>query len=98
MLSRLLRLFKKMNNKDYKKFDATPVTENKDEEIIADLQETNKQLQESIDRWTECAKHYAYRLKDAYKGHLLVQGVSERIAESNSQQVLDKYNKCFFNS
>ena len=99
MLNKLLKLLKqKMNNKDIKKFDMSPSIENKDKEIIEDLQQTNKRLQDSVEQWSECAKHYAFRLKDAYKGHLLVRGISERVAESNSQQVLDKYNSCSFNS
>lgn len=87
-----------MDNK-YKKptesFSEPVVVSNKNEQLVQDLQNQNDKFKKEIEKWQECAKHYAFKLKDAYKGHLMVQGASEQVAEAKSREVLSQYNSCF---
>lgn len=84
-----------MDNK-YKKYESSfePVAD-KNEQLLQELQTQNDKLKKEIENWQECAKHYALKLKDAYKGHLMIQGVAEQVAEAKSKEVLSQYNSCF---
>lgn len=87
-----------MDNK-YKKpiesFSEPVVVSNKSNQLAEDLQNQNEKLKREVEKWQECAKHYAFKLKDAYKGHLMIQGTSEQVAEAKSREVLSQYNSSF---
>lgn len=74
--------------------EQTAKPNNKNEQTANELQEQNYNLKKEIEKWHECAKTYAFKLKDAYKGHLMIQGVSEQAAENKSREILQQYKNC----
>lgn len=81
----------------YKVEDLETALKESDEQIAMlskQLKETEENLKNKLEKWQQCARHYANVSFLAHKGYLITQGKCEQVADERSQQVLRELKFC----